>query len=573
MKILNIKTKIKEFKNTSTLKNKLIYVYIVGIVIPFILISSVYCLFAVNNARERMKKELEYDVEKIASNIEECVDQGLGIINNIYYDNELMNILELNDGSIYDYFSASKKVDLIAQYTIQYEFAEKITIYSYNTNLYKSASLLPIDSLKNDNQWLTDFYNKNRDISVISYRDRETNKIRLSIIRKLNYFGGTDILKFDISPSYLEKKLEYTKFNCNLWLIDNDNNTIITNGNMNKLNTPNYRVDYIERQIFSLDNYSVFCNYNLKITSNRLLVLFLIFVFIVLMLVLLLILLLIKPIILRLGLLTKSIEEIQYDRFEKISEKNLVNDELGKIIKCYNIAIERIDYLINKEYLENIERMELENEKNKAKFALLLSQTNPHFMFNILEIMRMNMIKKHDKEAAQLIYKMSLVLRNIVSWKKDLIKLSQEMEVVTAYLDLSNFGFENNIDIIIDVSDEALECVIPKMSVQIFAENAICHGLEDILYKGKIEIIAYVDDDILKISISDNGIGMSPEAIDAINNQKIEEKSDYFGIGISNVIERLRIYYGDKASLKAESVPNTNTSFVLEIPLDTNKEN
>lgn len=572
MRTLKLKNKIRGLIKNLTFKNKLIYIYIVGIVIPVFMLCFVYCLFAISNTRESMKQELEYDIAEIGSSIDTCIDQSLGIINSIYYDTELMNILKMKNGSLYDYFNAARQIDLISRYNIQYDFIEKIIIYSYNNELYKSASLLSIDNIKKDSEWYNIYLKKNKDFSIISYKDTENNKQMLSFIRRLDYTGGQDILKFDISCSYIEKQLEYTKFNCNLWLIDQENDSVVAGSVMNKLDFPDYTVDYIERELSFPDNYSVFCDYRIKIMSNRLLLIFLISVVTVLFLALFVILLLMKPILLRFDILTTSIEDIQHERFVKISEKYLANDELGKLIRCYNRAIDRIDFLINKEYAENMKRMELENEKNKAKFALLIGQINPHFMFNILEIMRMNLIKKGDKKVSQLIYEMSMILRNIISWKTDLIKLRQEIEVVRAYLDLSNYGFENGMEINIDISEEALECIIPKMSVQIFVENAISHGLEDVLYKRKIDITADIHDYRLIICVADNGIGMSTELVNAINDKKIEDSSMDFGIGIPNVIERLRIYYGENASVKAQSTCGEGTSFTLDIPISTNKE-
>ena len=568
-----MKKKIIGLIRDASLKKKLIYIYIGGIVLPVIVLSLVYCLLAVNTTKASMKQELEYDIAEIGSNIEECIEKSCGIINSIYYDTALMKTLKMKQGDFYDYLSAAKQIDLISRYNIQYDFIEKITIYSYNNNLYKSGSLELVDNIKNKSDWYDAYISENKDFSIISYRDSNTNKNMLSLVRRLNYIaGGQDILKFDISCSYIAKQLEYNKFNCSLWLVDKNDKSVAVSGISNQQDLPDTTAYCIEKPISFADSYSVFCNYHMKAISQNLLLFFYV-VIIILILVLCIFLLLMKPIILRLDTLTKSIEGIQHERFTKISEQGLANDELGKLIRCYNRAIDRIDILINKVYSENLKRIEIENEKSRAKFMLLMGQLNPHFMFNILEIMRMNMVKKGDREASQLIYEMSMILRNIISWGSDLVDLKSEMEVVNAYLNLSKYSFENDIDINIDISEKALKCTIPKMTVQIFAENAIRHGLENVLYKRKMEIKADVIDDSLIICVSDNGVGMSSELVNAINEKKIENDSVNFGIGISNVIERLRIYYGDNASLTVQSSPGERTAFTLNIPISTNKEN
>jgi len=566
-----VKNKISGLIKNSSLKSKLIYIYIGGIAIPVFILSLVYCMFAVNNTRERMEQELQYDIARIGSNIEECIEQSCGVINSIYYDTSLMHTLKLKNGDFYDYLSAAKQIDLISRYNIQYDFIEKITVYSYNDALYSSAVLKSADTIENA-EWYKKYLDIGKDFCVISYKDVDTNKDMLSFVRKLDYIaGGDDILKFDISCSYIADLLEYTKFNCNLWLVDKENKSVVAGGVHNVSEIPNNSIDFIETGFVFPDNYSVFCNYRMNVIENPLLLFFLI-VFIILILVLFIIILLMKPIIFRLDVLTKSLEGVQHERFVKISEKGLDNDELGELIRCYNRAIDRIDILINKVYSENLKRVEIENERSRAKFMLLMGQINPHFMFNVLEIMRMNMLRKGDREASQLIYEMSIILRNIISWKKDFVELKQEMEVVCAYLNLSSYGFENEIDININISEEAMHCSIPKMSVQIFAENAIRHGLEDVLYRRKIEINADVCDDRLIICVADNGVGMSSELVDAINNKKIENSPLDMGVGISNVIERLRLYYGDDASLKVQSIPGERTAFTLDIPADGDRD-
>ena len=554
------------FKNAS-LKNKLIYIYVLGIVLPVIALSIIYCVLAIDKTKDNIKRELDYDLSEIVINIDNCIEQASAASDSIFYDNDLMNVLKSKGKSRKQYIDIAEKIDEIAAYVIRYDFIDDITIYSHNSELYRSGVLRYIDDAKNQDEWYDDFIQGARDFMVLSYADKETGKNKISIIRKLNNTPGVnDILKMDISSGYIAKQLKSSKFESKLTLIDVNKNKVVAEGECIQP-CSRYKLR-IERNLTFPDNYMLRCDYNPEEVTNQLVVFFII-VLIILLLSMLLMMLLIRPVISKLNLLTSSVENVEHDRFIQISEKGLENDELGTLIRGYNRAVNRIDVLINEVYSENLKRIEIENEKNRAQFKLLMGQLNPHFIFNLFEIMRMNALKDGNREFSRLIYEMSTIIRNIISWKDDLIKLEQEMNVVKSYLDLSNYSFENEMEVVIDVADSLLNCIIPKMSVQILVENAIRHGIENVPYKKKISIRANCNDEKLIISIADNGVGMSSELVEAINNRNFEKTSSSFGIGISNVIERLRIYYGDVASLKVQSIPNKKTEFTLNIPIST----
>ena len=196
---------IKTIKNAN-LKNKLIYIYVGGIAIPIVILSLIYCWFAISNTRENMKHELEYDISEIAGNIEKSIEQGSGISDRVYYDTSLMNILKKNNGDFYDYIEAAKQIDLVARYHMQYDSVEKITIYTHNDNLYRSGVLARFEDITNDGGWYDTYLKKNQDISFISYVDGD-NKSVLSLVRKLDYISGVqDIMKIDFSYAPFQER-------------------------------------------------------------------------------------------------------------------------------------------------------------------------------------------------------------------------------------------------------------------------------------------------------------------------------------------------------------------------------
>ena len=123
------------------------------------------------------------------------------------------------------------------------------------------------------------------------------------------------------------------------------------------------------------------------------------------------------------------------------------------------------------------------------------------------------------------------------------------------------------MSISISVDEAAKQCYIPKMSVQIFVENAFIHGLESISNNKKFSLDAHVTGDNLIIEICDNGEGFEEELIDAINSGSIEDYTKIEGVGIKNVITRLKLYFDNEFTICVSSVPYEKTQIRLTLPV------
>src|SRR5712664_1527862 len=193
----------------------------------------------------------------------------------------------------------------------------------------------------------------------------------------------------------------------------------------------------------------------------------------------------------------------------------------------------------------------------KARMDALSSQINPHFLFNTLNTV--SSLIRFDPDAARgVVLKLSNILRRLLRKHETFVPLREELHFIDDYLDIevARFG-RDNLEIVKQVDDEALEAFVPSMLLQPIVENCLKHGLAPKIDGGKIEFRTTNRDGRLHIEIEDNGVGISEEKMPHVYVE---------GIGLSNVRERLRVLYGADFRLEIESHTGQGTVIRIDIP-------
>ena len=153
-----------------------------------------------------------------------------------------------------------------------------------------------------------------------------------------------------------------------------------------------------------------------------------------------------------------------------------------------------------------------------------------------------------------------------------LVPLEEEINHVQDYLEIEKARFEEKLSVRYEI-DADVTIEIPTLILQPIVENAIVHGFgETTDHKARIFIKGYTQEGFLKFTIKDNGCGILPEKLEEIKKSR-KDKNIHNGVGISNVYQRLRIYYGEKADIKIESSPDDGTRIEINIPLSEVKDN
>jgi sensor histidine kinase YesM len=221
------------------------------------------------------------------------------------------------------------------------------------------------------------------------------------------------------------------------------------------------------------------------------------------------------------------------------------------------------------------------NHLKDAQLKYLQAQINPHFLFNTLNAgAQLAMMEGADKTCLFIENMADFFRSNMKSFDQD-STIRDEIKLVDSYIYILNVRFSGGIHFYKDVDESLLEVRVPSMILQPVVENAVNYGIRDIEYEGKIFLSVYQTEEQIEITIEDNGAGMNQSTIDRVMNTKLEDSAalkernitkDSNGIGLGNVINRLRLYYDMEDVFIIESEGrNKGTKVTICIPLNYHK--
>lgn len=244
------------------------------------------------------------------------------------------------------------------------------------------------------------------------------------------------------------------------------------------------------------------------------------------------------------------------------------NDDLYFISHQFNRMVDRNNSLVEMLRQKNHEIKEASERQKNAEIKALEAQINPHFLYNTLDSINWRAIDAGEEEISNMLGMLGSLFRYSVSNINGIVPLSVEIEWLQKYVYLQRERFNDSFDCIYEATDESLDFPIYKMLLQPLIENSILHAFEETKAGGVIMVKAFVRKDRkLQISIKDNGSGMSDQQLESLRRNVLEKKAlDSQSIGISNIVNRLKIYYQDDAELRVESEQGCGSEFILVIP-------
>lgn len=238
------------------------------------------------------------------------------------------------------------------------------------------------------------------------------------------------------------------------------------------------------------------------------------------------------------------------------------NNELGDIGYYINKLGTDINDLM-------IKRIENECEKKDYEYKMLQSQINPHFMYNTLNSIKWMAVVQKADGIAEMTTSLSRLLKNISKGKSGIVSIDYELTLLNDYFTIQKYRYGGAINLEYIIEDETLRNnQILRFTLQPVLENAIFHGIEPKGNAGQITVHIYTDNDkSTKISITDNGIGMSPELIENILNVDSENDDSFFKkMGISSVNKMIKYTFGENYGISIESEPGMYTTVHILLP-------
>ena len=243
-------------------------------------------------------------------------------------------------------------------------------------------------------------------------------------------------------------------------------------------------------------------------------------------------------------------------------------DELYTIVRQFNTMTARVNSLVETLRQRNEEVKAAAISQKHAEIKALEAQINPHFLFNTLDSINWRAIEHDEEEISNMLGTLGSLLRYSVSNIEMMVVLEAEISWLKKYIFLQRDRFHDSFDCQYDINEGALSFPIYKMLLQPIVENTILHAFEEVKEGGMIEVKAFVrGDKRLEIHIKDNGCGIRGDVLKELKKE-MHERGPLDGkhIGISNVVHRLRIYYGEKAEIEVSSQWGEGTEFILVIP-------
>lgn len=239
------------------------------------------------------------------------------------------------------------------------------------------------------------------------------------------------------------------------------------------------------------------------------------------------------------------------------------SDEIGFLITAYNAMMHRVNELSHV-----VTQTEL--LKKEAEIKMLQAQINPHFLYNTLETMRMLALMKGDDEVAEIGLKLGKLLRYSLSKAKDETTLSEELENVGHYIDIHRLRMGERLHAELALQEDALKIPCPRFILQPLVENSILHGFENTRGKGAIRLELLDEADAVTIRLSDNGAGIPEDKLAIIHDVlqgrlPVERIPSSGGIGLYNVHERIKAYYGGGSGMSIHSSEGLGTVTVIRL--------
>ncbi|MNC10317.1 Sensor histidine kinase YehU [compost metagenome] len=264
----------------------------------------------------------------------------------------------------------------------------------------------------------------------------------------------------------------------------------------------------------------------------------------------------IKNIVLRIRKLGNRMSDLSRGEFE-VTVRNFGQDELGELESVFNSMSGRLGRLV-----EDIRTSGL-MEKEQA-FKALQAQINPHFIYNSLGLIRWRAMDLQDDEQIRIIDALTTFYRLTLNNQISVVPVREELEHVKAYMEIQQLRYPDRVRVEWEVDPEALQFYTVKTILQPIVENCYLHGSITRQKDARIRVSVRFQNGELWMSVYDNGQGIPPASLQAMEEGRAVSKGN--GFGTANIKERLALYFGDGATFKVESEEGEWTRVTIRFP-------
>ncbi|WP_246563481.1 cache domain-containing sensor histidine kinase [Paenibacillus montaniterrae] len=586
--------KIFSLLDNVRLKKKLFISYIVVAFVPIVIVGVYLTEQFRNHVLEQATEQSYNNVERIKTQLEDVVQRPIDISGVLMSDTDLSKITNTQFASTYEVVEAYQNYRSFRDYINLYSEIYNIRFYMDNPTLLNNWEFIQITKDISTSAWYN--YTDQSGLIYWGYIPDETKKNEsfVSLVRKVEFplYRSKGVLVMNINPAALQNIVRQETFDT--YIIDSSN-IIVAAKNQQFVGKQLSELDFsVGRSDWEIGQYEIevdghpsriiveelkpqYSQNGFKIMSiftidsivegaERISVQGLLIILASLLLSMVLIYATSSLLSKRILSLVKNIHKLGTGDLT-VTSTIAGNDEVGLLSRQFNNMVSSIRELMDRVRDTENQRNQLELRQGEIKLKMMASQINPHFLFNALESIRMHAHIKGDKELASIVRMLGKLIRKNLEVGSGSVKIADEVEVIRYYLAIQQFRFgQERLDFELHVDEAALETKLPPLLIQPIVENAVVHGMDQVLEEGKVTIKISLEEDKLQVVIADNGTGMDEarmqQVIEMMNQQDEVEGTR---IGLRNVHQRLISIFGDEAGLHIASKPGEGTTVSFSV--------
>ena len=588
---------IYELSNNMKIKNKLMITYLT-VVIATVSIVGIYLTNRITDVlTNNAITQAENNAETMKYRFEEVIKLTTRVSEMVYSDEKLHEMISKKYSSSGEVVSAYYDHAVLNNYVKYYKEFSSIDLYVDNNTLLDNSEISrTTDDIKR-RSWYKRAIEDNGKISWVYKEDDLSSLYYLCLVRAIKNSEGviTGVLTINISPSVLKGISNNEKDDNNIIAVDNQTVSLIKNftisdyilqgniikssydgmDNVIKTKFNRKQENYVIQKKINIEKAPdnefqiliVLPKYSITAQTNKVILDSVFVVALVISLSLVIILYFSRTISRRINVLSKEMKRVVNGNLD-IEDTIEGSDEIGQLYDDLITMMNSIKKLINDVYVEKIQKEKLKASQNEMELKMLASQINPHFLYNTLETIRMKAYCNDQREIADIVKKLGKLLRRNLEVSGKEVSLKSELDMMQNYLEIQSMRFNGMVTYDVEIASNisADRYMILPLLIQPIVENAFVHGIEEKSEKGNIKVNIFERDDNLVINITDNGIGIKEEDLNNIKNQLEVSNDNGKSIGMNNVNQRIKIYYGEKYGLDISSEYGEGTIVTLNLP-------
>ena len=562
--------KLLHWFNGIKLRYKLAIFYSLFCFLPVMLLFWLSFLQMRSIIDDKGKMNLQSYLQQSVSSMDRTLDGYNSLSDYIAFDRTLAEVFSMEYGTPYEqYEQLTQKVDPILRTASYFHGGmQQITIYTDNGMVKHDTTVAPVSEIEE-----TDWYQKTLEHPGLNWFANYQEETLFSA-RKLAFSGareGVNILYMDVDYQKLFTPYAETLISeCGLYITDQDGKLVFEESRFSGKNQ-NYDLTYsefLEQRDRGSTDYIILCEQSnttgwtvwlyqpvgLAGEAMRPIgVMAGVTILICIFAAVLAYFITSGMVSSRIERLTHFMQEVQEGSMDMQMESD-DRDEIGMLYRGFGSMMKRIRTLINEVYLSKITQKE-------AELKALQAQINPHFLYNTLSLINWKALAAGEEDISRMTLALSTFYRTALNRGRNVLQVETELSNTRAYLEIQSMLHDGDFDYEIEAQTEILQCESLNLILQPLVENAIHHGIEEKTDgRGKITVRGWKEDNCVWFMVEDNGVGMEQEVADKILT--MESK----GYGVRNVDERIRLCYGEKYTMKVESVVGKGTKMTIHFP-------